>query len=54
MRRNENSTGRMNRKPIGMRPRGRPGRRWMDVVEQDLYNKMRVQDWREVVQDRNK
>jgi len=35
------------------RPRERARKRWLDVVEEDLY-RMGVQDWRELTQDRDK
>jgi len=38
-------------KPQGKRPRGKPKKRWINVVEEDLKT-LRVEDWREVVQDR--
>ncbi|KAL4148399.1 hypothetical protein QTP88_002652 [Uroleucon formosanum] len=43
----------LNWKPEGRRPRGRPRKRWMDVVEKDLED-LGAQNWREIVQDRDK
>jgi len=40
-------------KPIGKRLRGRPRKRWMDVVEEDLKI-LGVENWRETVQDRDR
>jgi len=40
-------------KPTGKRPQGRPRKRWLDVVEEDLY-RMEVHDWRILAQDRDK
>ncbi|KAL4112236.1 hypothetical protein QTP88_016061 [Uroleucon formosanum] len=40
-------------KPTGKRPRGRPRKRWLDVVKKDLY-RIGVQDWKELAQDRDK
>lgn len=53
--RSENDISRtiLNWKPLGKRPRGRPRKRWMDVVEEDL-ERLGVQEWREIVQDREK
>ncbi|KAE9523129.1 hypothetical protein AGLY_016470 [Aphis glycines] len=55
MRRSEDDISRtiLNWKPMGKRPRGRPRKRWLDVVEED-QERLRVQEWREVVQDREK
>jgi len=38
-------------KPIGKRPRGRPRKRWIDAVEEDLKI-LGVENWRETAQDR--
>ncbi|KAL4147798.1 hypothetical protein QTP88_002147 [Uroleucon formosanum] len=43
----------LNWKPEGRRPRGRPWKRWVDVVEKDLED-LGAQNWREIVQDRDK
>ena len=40
-------------KLTGKIPQGRPRKRWLDVVEEDLF-RMVVQDWREIAQDRDK
>jgi len=40
-------------KPIGKRPRGRPRKRWIDVVEEDLKI-LGVENWRETAQDRDR
>jgi len=55
MRRSEDDISRtiLNWKPMGKRPRGRPRKKWLDVVEKDL-ERLGVQEWREVVQDREK
>jgi hypothetical protein len=55
MQRSEDDISRtiLNWKPMGKRPRGRPRKRWLDVVEEDL-ERLGVQEWREVVQDREK
>jgi len=52
MRRSEDDISRaiLNWKPRGKRPRGRPRKRWLDVVEEDL-KKLGVQEWKELVQD---
>jgi hypothetical protein len=39
-------------KPTGRRPRGRPKKRWMDGVRQDL-ERLEVTDWVERIQDRS-
>uniref|UniRef100_A0A2S2P2T1 Endonuclease-reverse transcriptase n=1 Tax=Schizaphis graminum TaxID=13262 RepID=A0A2S2P2T1_SCHGA len=53
MRRGENETVRvaLEWKPKGKRPKGRPRKRWIDVVEEDLKI-LGVEDWRGIVQDR--
>jgi len=53
-RRRENEIARaaLEWKPQGKRPRGRPKRRWIDVVE-DLRI-LGVKDWRETAQDRDR
>jgi len=43
----------LNWKPEGKRPRGRPRKRWIDVVERDLDD-LGVWNWREIVQDRDR
>ena len=43
----------MSWKPTGKRPRGRPRKRWMDVVEEDL-KRIGVNDWRNIIHDREK
>jgi hypothetical protein len=55
MRRSEDDISRtiLNWKPMGKRLRGRPRKRWMDVAEEDL-KRLGLQEWREVVQDREK
>eukprot|EP00102_Acyrthosiphon_pisum_P010115 XP_008178283.1 PREDICTED: zinc finger BED domain-containing protein 5-like [Acyrthosiphon pisum] len=55
MRRRENEIVRVTLewKPIGKRPRGRPRKRWIDVVEEDLKI-LGVDNWRETVQDRDR
>ncbi|KAE9523651.1 hypothetical protein AGLY_016203 [Aphis glycines] len=40
-------------KPTGKIPQGRPRKRWLDLMEDDLY-RMGVQDWKELAQDRDK
>jgi hypothetical protein len=40
-------------KPHGKRPRGRPKKRWIDVVEEDLKI-IGVEDWRETAQNRDR
>jgi len=40
-------------KPVVKRPRGRPRKRWIDRVSEDL-NAMGIVDWHEIVQDREK
>lgn len=52
MRRSEDDISRtiLNWKSMGKRPRGRPRKRWMDVVEEDL-ERLGVQEWREIVQN---
>jgi hypothetical protein len=43
----------LNWKPMGKRPRGRPRKRWLDVVEKDL-ERLEVQEWKEIVRDHEK
>lgn len=38
-------------KPTGKRPRGRPRKRWLDPVEEDL-EKIGVREWRTIVHNR--
>jgi len=38
-------------KPEGKRPRGRPRKRWLDVVEVD-FKALGVQEWKKILQDR--
>ncbi|KAF0753469.1 Uncharacterized protein FWK35_00019834 [Aphis craccivora] len=54
MRRRENEVVRVTLKwkPIGKRPRGRPRKRWIDVVE-DLKI-LGIENWRETAQDRDR
>jgi hypothetical protein len=40
-------------KPEEKRSRGRPRKRWFDVVEEDL-KAVRVQKWKKIIQDREK
>jgi len=40
-------------KPAGKRPRGRPKKRWLDVVKEDL-KRIGVNDWRNLIHDREK
>jgi len=40
-------------KPKGKRPRGRPRKRWIDGVAEDL-KEMGIEDWRVIAQDREK
>ncbi|VVC43236.1 Hypothetical protein CINCED_3A011484 [Cinara cedri] len=53
MRKGENKTVRaaLVWTPEWKRPRGRPRKRWIDVVEEDLKT-LGVENWREIVQDR--
>jgi len=53
MRRGENEAVRvaLEWKPKGKIPRGRPRKRWIDVVEEDLKT-LGVEDWRGIIQDR--
>jgi len=55
MRRGEDETVRvvLEWKPQGKSPRGRPRKRWIDVVEEDLKT-LGVEDWRKAVQNRDK
>ncbi|VVC34675.1 HMG-I/HMG-Y, DNA-binding, conserved site [Cinara cedri] len=43
----------MSWKPTGKRPRGRPRKRWIDVVEEDL-KRIGIDDWRNIIHDREK
>lgn len=38
-------------KPQGKRPRGRPRKRWINIVEED-FKTLGFEDWREELQDR--
>ena len=51
----ENDTAKLalEQKPHGKKPRGRPKKRWIDVVEEDLRN-MGIDAWREMVLDRDR
>jgi len=55
MRRGEDETVRvaLEWKPQEKRPRRRPRKRWIDMVEEDLKT-LGVEDWREAVQDRKR
>jgi len=50
MRRGENLTVReaLEWKPRGKRPRERPRKRWIDVVEEDLKS-LEAEDWRKAI-----
>jgi hypothetical protein len=37
----------------GKRPRGRPRKRWLDLIEKDLKT-VGVKEWKEIIQDREK
>jgi len=39
--------------PERKRPRGRPRKRWLDIVEEDLKT-VGVKEWKEIIQDREK
>ncbi|VVC24148.1 Hypothetical protein CINCED_3A003752 [Cinara cedri] len=43
----------MSWKPTGKRPRERPRKRWMDVVEEDL-KRIGIDDWRNIIHDGEK
>lgn len=55
MRRGENEAVRvpLEWKPKGKRPRRRPRKRWINVVEEDLKT-LGVKDWRGIIQDRGR
>lgn len=55
MRRGENNIVRsvMEWKTLEKRPRLRPRKKWIDAVEEDQRN-MRIDAWRELVQDRDR
>jgi len=55
MKREENETVKstLEWKPHGKIPRGRPKKRWIDVVEED-FKALEVGIWKEVVQYRDK
>lgn len=40
-------------KSVGKKPRGGSRKRWLNFVKEDL-NRMEVQEWSELVQDREK
>jgi hypothetical protein len=39
--------------PEGKRLRGRPRKRWLDIIEEDLKT-VGVKEWKEIIQDREK
>jgi len=55
MRRSEEETVRavIEWQPEGKRPRGRPRKRWLDIIEEDLKT-VGVKEWKEIIQDREK
>ncbi|KAL4089314.1 hypothetical protein QTP88_024368 [Uroleucon formosanum] len=55
MRRSEEETIRavIEWQPEGKRPRGRPRKRWLDIIEEDLKT-VGVEEWKEIIQDREK
>jgi hypothetical protein len=55
MRRSEEETIRavIEWQPKGKRPRGRPRKRWLDIIEEDLKT-VEVKEWKEIIQDREK
>jgi len=55
MRRNTNAVTKivLNWKSEGKKPRGRPRKIWMDVVEKDLED-LGTQNWSKMIQDRDK
>lgn len=55
MRRNDDNIIKtvMSQKPTGEIPRGRPRKRWMNVVEEDL-KRIEINDKRNIIHDREK